>query len=179
MSRIYSVAALAVIAAALGFAADPPKLPTPQKEHHWLQQLEGNWTTDSEAVMEPGKPPMKMNGTESTRSLGGFWTVSELKSDVMGMSMTGLMTLGYDTKKGKYVGTWVCSADATMFKYEGTLAGNTLTLDTEGPDPTTSKVAKMRDIIEVKSKDHKVLTSHTQGDDGKWTQFMTINSKRK
>ncbi len=91
MSRIVSVATLAIIAAALGFAADPPKLPAPQKEHHWLQQLEGNWTTETEAVMEPGKPPMKMNGTESTRSLGGFWTVSELKCDGMGMSVTGLM----------------------------------------------------------------------------------------
>ena len=178
MFRIVSVAALAVIVSVLGFAADPPKPPPPQKEHLWLQQLEGTWTTDTEAIMEPGKPPMKLTGTESTRSLGGYWAISEFKGDVMGMSVMGLMTLGYDTKKGKYIGTWVSSADATMFIYEGTVTGNTLTLETEGPDPTTGKNAKMRDVIEVKSKDLKVLTSHIQGDDGKWTKFMTINAKR-
>lgn len=178
MSRFISFAALIVIASALGFAADPPKPAPPLKEHQWLQQLEGNWTTDTEALMEPGKPPMKFNGTESTRSLGGYWTMSELKGDVMGQAIMGIMTLGYDAKKGKYIGTWVCSADSTMFTYEGTVAGNTLTLETEGPNPMTGKLAKMRDVIEVKSKNHKILTSHIQGDDGKWTKFMTMNSKR-
>jgi hypothetical protein len=122
---------------------------------------------------------MKLNGTESTRSLSGFWTISEFKGDMMGVPSMGIMTLGYDAKKGKYVGTWVSSMDATMFKYEGALAGNTLALETEGPDPMTGKVVKMRDIIEVKNKDHKVLTSFMQGEGGKWTQFMTMNSKRK
>ena len=28
----------------------------PQKEHHWLQRLIGEWTYEAEAVMEPGKP---------------------------------------------------------------------------------------------------------------------------
>jgi hypothetical protein len=179
MSRIVAVPALVLIVSALGFAADPPMLPTPQKEHQWLQQLEGTWTTDTEALMEPGKPPMKLTGTESTRSLGGFWAMSEFKGDMMGVPVIGIMTLGYDAKKGKYFGTWVSSMDTTMYQYEGAVAGNTLTLNTEGPDPASGKVVKMRDVIEVKSKDHKVLTSHMQGDDGKWTKFMTINSKRK
>jgi hypothetical protein len=163
-------------------AGDPPAMPTPTKEHAWLNQLAGEWVCEAEAVMEPGKPPIKCKGTESVRSLGGFWTVGELKSEMMGVPMTGVMTLGYDAKLKKYVGTWVCSADGHLWKYEGTLdaAGKVLTLDTEGPDMTDpTRTAKMKDVIELKGPDQKVLTSHVQGPDGKWVRFMTLTAKRK
>ena len=34
----------------------------PQKEHRWLQKLVGEWTCESEATMEPGKPPERFTG---------------------------------------------------------------------------------------------------------------------
>lgn len=160
-------------------ADDVPKTPTPQKEHTWLKQLDGDWVTECEAVMEPGKPPMKCRGTESVKSLGGLWTLSEISGDMMGMPMTGIMTIGYDEAKKKYIGTWVCSMDTHLWKYEGTVNGNTLTLNTEGPNPMTGKTVKMRDVIEIKDKDTKTLTSTMLGDDGKWTTFMTMTARRK
>lgn len=160
-------------------AEDPPKVPPPQKEHEWLKQLEGEWVTDSKAIVEPGKPAVKCTGTESVRSLGGFWTVGEMKGDFMGMTMTGIMTIGYDPQKKKYVGTWVCPMCDLMFKYEGTVEGKVLTLETEGPNPLTGKLVKMRDTFEVKDKDHKVMTSTLLGEDGKWTPFMTMHARRK
>jgi hypothetical protein len=178
-------ATLAVVTLVLAFgvrAADPPMPPAPQKEHEWLKQLEGEWVTEAEMLMAPGQPPVKCKGTESVRSLGGFWTVGEMKTDFMGTPMTGIMTLGYDPKAQKYVGTWVCSADNHFWKYEGTVdaAGKVLTLNTEGPDMSApGKLAKMKDVIEIKDKDHRVLTSSMQGPDGKWTQFMTIHARRK
>lgn len=160
-------------------AEEAPKAPMPQKEHEWLKQLEGNWETDSEAILEPGKPPIKCKGTETVRSLGGFWSVGEMKSEFMGITVTGVMTLGYDPQKKKYVGTWVCSMCDVMFKYEGKLDGKVLILETEGPSPMTGKIVKMRDSIEMKGKDHKVMTSSILGDNGKWTPFMTLHARRK
>ena len=45
----------------------------PQKEHQWLHRLVGEWTFENECIMEPGKPPMKVSGTEVVRSFGGIW----------------------------------------------------------------------------------------------------------
>ncbi len=158
---------------------DEPKMPVPQKEHEWLKQLEGEWEHEAEMIMEPGKPAMKSKGTEKIRSLGGFWSVSEITLDHGGTPMTGIMTIGYDPKTKKYVGTWVCSMCDWLCKYEGSLSDGKLTLNCEGPNPSTGKTAQMRDVIELKGKDEKVLTSYLQTEDGKWVQFMTMKSKRK
>jgi hypothetical protein len=170
---------MAVILVGAGRADEAPKGPQPTKEHEWLKQLEGEWVTEAESAAIPGMPAMKIKGTESVRSLGGFWSVSESKADYMGTPVTALMTLGYDPQKKKYTGTWVCSMCDFLCKYEGTVSGNVLTLDTEGPNPANGKIEKMRDVLEVKDKDHKVLTSYMPGPDGKWVLFMTIKFTRK
>jgi hypothetical protein len=180
MKKLFAVAGL-VVAVAVGRAEDP-MMPAPQKEHQWLKQLAGEWETEAEMVMEPGKPPLKCTGTETVRTLGGFWLVGEMKSNVMGIPVTGVMTVGYDNAKKKYVGTWVCSMEGHLWKYEGEVdsAGKVLTLNTEGPDMTKpGKMCKMKDVLEVKGPDHVVLTSHMLTEDGKWVQFMTMTKKRK
>jgi hypothetical protein len=70
-------------------------LPKPGPEHDWLQQLVGDWETDMECCMEPGKPPMKSKGAESVRPIGGFWIIAEGEGTVMDMHMASVLTLGY------------------------------------------------------------------------------------
>lgn len=153
-----------------------------QKEHKWLQQLAGEWEYDTETSLESGKPPVKIKGTESVRSVGEFWVVAEQKATLLDTPFTGIMTLGFDGQKKKYVGTWIDSLHSPLLRLEGTVdaAGKTLTLLTEGPNPAApGKPSKYKEVIEIKSKDHKVHTSSVQGEDGKWVVFMTVNYRRK
>jgi hypothetical protein len=163
-------------------AQEAPPMPAPEKEHMWLQQLVGEWETETEAVMEPGKPPIKCKGSESARSVGGFWVLAENKGSFMDMPVTGILTLGYDAGKKQYTGTWVCSMMPHIWRYEGTMdaAGKVLTLETQGPDPTSpGKLARFKDVLELKSKDHKVMTSSMQKEDGEWVTFATMHYRRK
>jgi hypothetical protein len=154
----------------------------PQKEHEWLQKLVGDWTMEAEASMGPDKPDEKTRGTESVRSLGGLWYLAEGQGEMPGGPATMLMTLGYDPQKQRYVGTWIGSMMTQLWVYDGELdaAGKMLTLNADGPSMAAEgKMTKYRDVIEFKSDDHRVLTSHLLGDDGQWHQFMTAHYRRR
>jgi hypothetical protein len=155
----------------------------PQKEHQWLQRLVGEWIYDGECAMGPGQPLSKFTGIESVRSLGGVWVVGEGQGEMPGGgAATTLMTLGYDSQRKRYVGTWIGSMMTYLWAYDGEMdaAGKVLTLHAEGPHMgVEGKMAKYKDVIEFKSDDHRLLTSHMLGDDGKWNQFMTSNYRRK
>lgn len=155
----------------------------PQPEHRWLQKLVGEWTYEAECSMGPGQPPMKAAGAESVRPVGGLWVVAEGRGEMPGGGpATTVLTLGYDPKTKRYVGTWIGSMMAHLWVYDGSLdaAGTTLTLEAEGPDfADLGKTAKYRDITEFRSDDHRVLSSRVLGDDGEWRGFMTAHYRRR
>ena len=154
----------------------------PQKEHEWLQKLAGEWTFEGEMTMEQGKPPEKFRGTESVRSLGGLWILAEGRSEMPdGSPVTTILTLGYEVPKERFVGTFVASMESHLWLYEGALdeAERVLTLNTEGPNMAAGgKLARFKDVMEIKSDDHRILTSHILSDDGTWHKFMTIHYRR-
>ncbi|MBX6373514.1 MAG: DUF1579 domain-containing protein [Acetobacteraceae bacterium] len=156
----------------------------PQAEHRWLQRLVGEWSFEAEcAAPEPGQPAQKSTGVETVRTLGGLWLVAEGRGEMPGGGgfATTLMTLGYDPRRGRFVGTWAGSMMTHLWIYEGTLdaAGKVLTLDTEGPDFTAEgKLAKYQDIITIESDDHRVLTSRWLGADGRWHGLTTAHYRR-
>ena len=173
--------ALLLCAAALAQDAAGPQFPQPQKEHEWLKQLAGEWDAQGECVMAPGQSPMKMKATVTGRTLGAFWAMTEIRGDMAGTQMTGVMTVGYDPEKKKYVGTWVDSMTNHLWHYTGSVdeSGKKLTLEAVGPDMTQpGKKMNYRDAWEVKDKDHIVMTSSCEKD-GKWFTFATNNLRRK
>jgi hypothetical protein len=154
--------------------------PKPAAEHKWLQRLVGEWTSEGTMLMGPDQPPMNSTGTYSVKALGDVWIVGEMTGEMPGSgeSSTSIISLGYDPEKEKCVGTFISEMMSGMWVYEGVLKGDVMTLDTEGPSFTGEGRAKYQDIVEIKSDDEHTLSSQVQGDDGKWTPFMTMTFKR-
>ena len=155
---------------------------TPQKEHEWLGRLVGEWTYENESDMGPDKPKMKFRGTETVRSLGGLWILGEGQGDMPGGGCANMIiTLGFDPRTSRFVGTWVGSMMTHLWVYDGTLdaAGRVLTLNAEGPSfVSEGKMAKYQDVITMIADDHRTLTSRTQGEDGTWHEFMRAHYRR-
>ncbi len=181
--RIISMITFSILLGAIPLVAQEPlAMPTPVAEHAWLEKFVGEWDTKSEAKMAPDQPPMECSGTLSSRMLGGFWVVNEMKGGMANDPMTGVQTIGYDDATKKYVGTWVDSMTAHMWRYEGNVdaSGQVLTLDADGPNfISDGKLTKFQDIYEFKSKDEIVMTSKMLDDDGKWMTFMSGSAVRR
>lgn len=157
-------------------------LPEPQAEHKWLEQLVGEWEWEMEAPAGPDQPAMKHTGTDSVRSLTLWVQCHGTHTMPDGGEAKTVMTLGYDTAKKKFVGTFIGSMMTNLWVYEGELdaAGKVLTLAADGPsmiDPT--QTTKYLDKIEMVSADHRILTSQALTPDGQWVQFMTAHYRRK
>jgi hypothetical protein len=154
----------------------------PRKEHKWLEKLIGEWTFQEEATAATGEPP-KYTGTERVRPLGGLWVLAEGQGrGPDGGPASMLLTLGYDPKRERYVGTWIGSMMSHLWVYDGgelDPSGRVLTLSAEGPDmEKKDKTARYRDVIEFKSDDERTLTAYVQGEDGQWRRLMSTVYRR-
>ena len=156
------------------------KAPQPQKQHEWLKQLVGEWDADVQLYFGEGKPETS-KATESGRFIGDFWAVMENRGEFQGKPFVGVFTIGYDTDQKKFVGTWFDNMSHYLWRYTGDVdsAGKILTLETEGPCPSEGgRIVKVRETIEIKNPEHKVLTSMREKD-GKWVKNLVINYKKR
>jgi hypothetical protein len=154
----------------------------PRKEHQWLQRLVGEWEYEMDAE-EPGKPPVKLRGSGTTRPVGELWIVSDGEGEMsVGDRAQTRTTLGYDPQKGRFVGTWLGSMMSYLWVYDGYLDADerVLTLESDGPSFTTpGETGKYRDIITIVNDDYHTMTGNFLGDDGEWHQMMEMHFRRK
>lgn len=149
--------------------------------HRWLDRLVGEWTATTDMTGPDGKP---MPGwTEHVRSLYGVWIVGETDAPLpQGGRAATMVTLGYDSARGRYVGTWVGSMMDHLWVYDGVLdaSGNVLTLDTEGPDfGNPGRRARYQDVVTFLDDDRRTLTSRQLQAEGSWKQIMAADYRRK
>lgn len=151
----------------------------PGPEHQWLKRLVGQWT-----YHVAGGPSENDGGegTESFRPIGELWVVGEGRGEMGGAPAETQMTLGFDPRKGRFVGSWIGSMMTEFWLYDGQLdsAGQVLTLDSEGPSMTGDGTrARYQDIIEFQDDDHRTLTARTQGAGGQWQELMKVHYRRR
>ena len=108
--------------------AQMPPMPPPGPEHEMLKKDVGTWDATVEMFMAPGAPPAVSKGTETVTMMGGFWQLTEFKSEMMGQPFEGRGAMGYDPAKKKFVGTWVDTMAPAYYTVEGTYDAATKTL---------------------------------------------------
>ncbi|MBL8755962.1 MAG: DUF1579 domain-containing protein [Planctomycetes bacterium] len=169
----FLLAALAVPA----LAQEPAK---PGPEHQKLAATAGTWTAALETMGQDGKP-MTVKGTQVTKvACGGLWLVEDFTvPDFMGAPFHGHGTTGYDTAKGKYVGTWIDSMSTSVMVTEGSYdkSGKVLTMTGTGPG-MDGKPVLMRMVTTEKDANTRVFEMLMPGPDGKEMKTMTITYTR-
>ena len=151
----------------------------PRPEHQWLHRMVGKWTY--EAVMGD----IRTTGLELVTSLGGLWILGQGIGDMPGGAEGQTrLTLGYDTSRNRFAGSWVGSMMDCIFFYEGWLEDDVLTLECEGPafaddgSMHPSQRAMYRDVYTMPNDDERILSSRHRNDDGSWAEFMRTTYRR-
>ena len=154
----------------------------PQSEHSWLQRFVGQWAVETECQTGPDTPIEKGQSQLKCRSLGGLWVAMEGECESPeGELWSTVLTVGYDPRLKRYIGTFVGSMMTHLWLYSGQIddSGKRLTLDTEGPKFEGEGLAKYQDIIEVIDDDHWLLSSQILGEDGHWHHFSDARHRRR
>jgi hypothetical protein len=108
------------------------KLATPGAPHKRLAKLEGSWTTQTRAWMEPGQPPTESTGScEQKMLLNGCYLQQEYRGDMMGQPFTGINLIAFDNHTKKYVSTWIDSMSSGIYVFEGAADANRKTITQE------------------------------------------------
>jgi hypothetical protein len=178
------VACLGLISAAsLARGQDAP-IPKPTPEHERLAKEVGTWDATIKSWMGgPNSEPQVSQGVEVVKLMpGGLWTHSEFDGKFGDMEFHGYGQSGYDTKKRKYVGTWVDSMTTEIMMMEGDYdpASRTATLYSKGTDPSGKPYdAKMTSKYET--DDTRVFTMSMKSDEtkGEYIKVMEITYKRR
>jgi len=155
----------------------------PVPEIDLLKKDIGEWNVEIKAWDSADGDPVVTKGTESTRMFGGYWTVTNFNGNMMGLDFKGHGTYGYDTKKKKYVGTWIDSLGPYMMQMVGDYDKETQTLtmvgDSPGPDGTTMFTYTSSTCYK---EGGRVMTMHMQpkgsSDDQKMKLFVMTYSKK-
>ena len=153
------------------------QMPQPTEEHAQLLAGVGAWEGTMTMFM-PGMPSEPTPAKESVEAIGGFWTLSQFKTEVMGMPYHGTGVAGYDPERGKYVGTWCDNMSSLLCVMEGQVdpATGHLTMRWEAPDMATGQVVPHWFVL-----DHKgdTYTSTFYAGEGEGAKTMVLDMKRK
>lgn len=175
---LVTIVSVSVISQSLAAEPKTPRPVRPRPEHEFLKRFVGEWECTTETSFAPGKT-VTTKGTMTAHMIGNFWVVIDRKADIGGYAYHGRATYGFNSRKKKYVGTWMDSMAPILWQYEGKADGDSLAVESEGPHPSLPGNHKFRNTWDFKSDDEVVLTSEMEGRDGKMIGILKSTCRRK
>jgi Protein of unknown function (DUF1579) len=163
---------------------DGPPIPKPTAEHKELAKEVGTWdATVKSWGRGPDSEPTVSQGVEVAKMLpGGLWLQSEFDGKFEDMEFHGSGHTGYDTKKKKYVGTWVDSLSTEIMLMEGDYdaQSHTFTMYAKGNGPS-GKEYDSKLVTKYEGDDTRVFTMSMKSDEtkGEYVKMMEITYKRR
>lgn len=134
---------------------------TPGEHHKVLQNMVGEWKTETKEFMPNPDKPTTTTGTATFESiLGGRFTQQKFSGMSNGQKFEGVGISGYDNHQKKYVAVWVDTMGTGMLHMDGKYNAKSKTM-TETSD-YESPVGTMKFRMETKevNKDKYIITMY-------------------
>ena len=149
----------------------------PTEHHERVMKGVGHWKGTMTMSM-PGMPESTSDCSETVTALGGLWTQSQFRTNFMGMEFQGSATLGYDPKKGKFVGTWIDNMNPMLTVMEGVYdkEKNAIVMEYEMMDEMTGEMKPVRSYTVTTADTYTMAFYDVK--DGNETKTMEMNMKR-
>ncbi|MGD9690107.1 MAG: DUF1579 domain-containing protein [Phycisphaerales bacterium] len=126
----------------------------PGKQHEFLKQFEGTWTTTTKMFMDPAAPPMQTSGTATLKMIhGGRFLQHEFSGQmpmptpdgkINNIPWTGLGLTGYDNNRKLFTFVWTDTMTTSLIAGKGSLdrTGKIMTCFGEMDEPMTGEIGK-------------------------------------
>lgn len=171
MKRVFTLVALALLAASLAAAQEPGKMTpeqqammdkmmkaaTPGPQHEMLRKMAGEWNATVKFLADPAQGWQESQSTSTITSLmDGRYCQEVTNGQMMGMPFSGMGVTGYDNVLGKYVSTWIDNMGTGIMTSVGTVDASGKVINWVGTmsDPMTGKATKERMVTTVTDDNH-------------------------
>jgi hypothetical protein len=163
---------------------DAQAIPKATAEHERLAKDVGTWDATVKSWMRgPDSEPTVSQGVEVVKLMpGGLWAQSEFDGKFGDQEFHGCGQTGFDTKKRKYVGTWVDNLSTEIMTMEGDYdsASRTLSMYAKGTDES-GKAYDAKMTTKHEADDTRVFTMLMKSGEtkGEYVKVMEITYKRR
>lgn len=136
---------------------------TPGREHKLLDPMAGVWDVKSSFWMDPGAPPMEMNGKSTNEwIMGGRFLKMTYTGQFMGEPFEGMGLTGFNNISGQFETLWLDNMGTGIMTGFGSVSadGKTFTFHSEYDDPMSGSRKKTREVVVIDSNDQHTMMSY-------------------
>lgn len=153
---------------------------TPNENHAWLADFEGEWTYVNKAWMDPSSNEPQVSEGKSTKKMvmGGRFLTEDHTGTSFEMPFEGHNTTAYDNVTKMFRTHWYDNFGTGFMIGEGQKDGNVLDIKAEYPNLDGKNTDRFRMVTEVVNKNKHVFTMYDYST-GEERRFMEITYTRK